>query len=1047
MRRSCVAGIFLLTIYPCLAQTPAAVQGSGIPVPPAQSQPWTPPPTKLSPVVVSAITELFKEGLADPRGCEYREIEIAKTPTWKIKTHGWVLPTTRTQQYAVGWNGVIYPVATVGALCDDKKDFGTTVKFRGNANGWPMSDQGSLRANAGLPVQVALLLRLGQADLAEKVWNEGYAGEDDMKVKDPYAEMASVWLGRWFNRAMQAYLAGDNAAALAICQSMSPVKENVEATAASRGLPNPWPDSYSGEHLWQLPILEADAKRRLEEKPYTPVLESGQPSEGADRITALIRDLELVSVHQTMNPGEASVYDDPVVQALIKEGPDAVEPLLKCLIEDDRLTRSRYTQGMWYDGPIIPVYEAAYVALFHILDVSFPVIEKDNADYRQRRDPRHLSPDERKALAAKLRTTWDTIKGKTRNDSAYLALQDDNAGTDAWLHAVDHIVQPADGTITPYKLIPPMAWYHPHVDGSPFTPLGEALRAKENPSVSDLMIKRFGQLLTTPPTDPVTLSKLLLALADWDGKAHLADLRKMAHELDTRFAQQTYGRSVEVNVTLCERRFKLGDETALSDYAAFLESLTVDDWKPNVDMSAYFEMMWDHPDNPAMVVTARKIFAEKDSLWQRLRDHGYSPSADLLKTPMLGVAPFREEIGRELYDQSICGTATIYENGNVEVKRNNSTTQEPSIRCDLDPLAPASGTEVKYRLCDYIAFRLSKIDGFPACQPYWPKAKRQEAVAACRVILHQYGDNCRQRAGDPAFDNSFINVVQMHFSKLDHPATPNDVKQGRAIFSLSGRVRLCHLPDFPVSAWRPGRKTDPQPGTTSYPDGTHKATTLYTTAGRVWQAEEVEVDGKWERYYGFVGRYQIEKVPAAELRFLYEGADGNITKEINGTLEGPSDFDRSQFNLDYAVHTFHQLGLPLPVKITVMNGSGHDEAMPAGLTLPVDAGKALPAGMSLELSYTDKIPPKIARFSEPEFKFGTWHDLPLRKEVRLVENKVPGPTLSPAQNYDVLAIDLRDFFDMSRPGTYRLKADFHVPGEKAGTSNEVTFSVAEKASD
>jgi hypothetical protein len=30
------------------------------------------PATKLSQVVVSAITELFTEGLGDPRGCEYR---------------------------------------------------------------------------------------------------------------------------------------------------------------------------------------------------------------------------------------------------------------------------------------------------------------------------------------------------------------------------------------------------------------------------------------------------------------------------------------------------------------------------------------------------------------------------------------------------------------------------------------------------------------------------------------------------------------------------------------------------------------------------------------------------------------------------------------------------------------------------------------------------------------------------------------------------------------------------------------------------------------
>jgi hypothetical protein len=59
---------------------------SDIPLPPEQSVPWTPPSAKLAPVVTSAITELFNDGLADPRGCEYREIEIPESKNWTIKT-------------------------------------------------------------------------------------------------------------------------------------------------------------------------------------------------------------------------------------------------------------------------------------------------------------------------------------------------------------------------------------------------------------------------------------------------------------------------------------------------------------------------------------------------------------------------------------------------------------------------------------------------------------------------------------------------------------------------------------------------------------------------------------------------------------------------------------------------------------------------------------------------------------------------------------------------------------------------------------------------
>ena len=92
---------------------------SAPPIPPEQFAPWTAPATHLSPVVASAFTELFTEGVADPRGCEYREIEVpdgnqsgyyldAAGPT---KTHGWVLPGGK---FAICWNGLVYPISAAG---------------------------------------------------------------------------------------------------------------------------------------------------------------------------------------------------------------------------------------------------------------------------------------------------------------------------------------------------------------------------------------------------------------------------------------------------------------------------------------------------------------------------------------------------------------------------------------------------------------------------------------------------------------------------------------------------------------------------------------------------------------------------------------------------------------------------------------------------------------------------------------------------------------------------------------------------------------------
>src|ERR687883_827777 len=85
----------------CLAQSgkeepPPAFEGDSLPLPPRQREPWEPPQTKLPEAFVTATRALFEQGMADPRGGEYREVEVAAGSVWggawKLKTHAWVLP-------------------------------------------------------------------------------------------------------------------------------------------------------------------------------------------------------------------------------------------------------------------------------------------------------------------------------------------------------------------------------------------------------------------------------------------------------------------------------------------------------------------------------------------------------------------------------------------------------------------------------------------------------------------------------------------------------------------------------------------------------------------------------------------------------------------------------------------------------------------------------------------------------------------------------------------------------------------------------------------
>ena len=93
-----------------------------IPEPPSQGQPWTAPATKLPKFLVTATDILFEQGVADPRGCEYRKVEIGNGSV--VKVRGFVLPERADVpgRFVVCWDGLVYPALTVGGPVDLGKD-------------------------------------------------------------------------------------------------------------------------------------------------------------------------------------------------------------------------------------------------------------------------------------------------------------------------------------------------------------------------------------------------------------------------------------------------------------------------------------------------------------------------------------------------------------------------------------------------------------------------------------------------------------------------------------------------------------------------------------------------------------------------------------------------------------------------------------------------------------------------------------------------------------------------------------------------------------
>ena len=75
---------------------PAPPEPPLLATPPHQADPWTPPRTRLPRFFVEATRMLFDQGLADPRGCEYRTIRITPDRGFRrpdeVDYKGWVLP-------------------------------------------------------------------------------------------------------------------------------------------------------------------------------------------------------------------------------------------------------------------------------------------------------------------------------------------------------------------------------------------------------------------------------------------------------------------------------------------------------------------------------------------------------------------------------------------------------------------------------------------------------------------------------------------------------------------------------------------------------------------------------------------------------------------------------------------------------------------------------------------------------------------------------------------------------------------------------------------
>jgi hypothetical protein len=396
----------------------------------------------------------------------------------------------------------------------------------------------------------------------------------------------------------------------------------------------------------------------------------------------------------------------------------------------------------------------------------------------------------------------------------------------------------------------------------------------------------------------------------------------------------------------------------------------------------------------------------------------------------------------------------------------------------------------------------------PKCELFWPEKQRNRAVEAGARILRQYGRRLRMskvldEEGYPLEERSvqtasqLSSVVHFEFPLRDRPATSEDVQAGEAIFSLVGQgdVRISQSPKLPRNArWTtlkdypivwPYWQEPEKPTVAGSADASHSAANttepaevaglpvvewiagkegrkpvVYEQNGVIWQAEEVEVGGQWQRYYGFVGRYGLAKVPAEEIEFFPDAEEYiSVNDHLQVTLNAAPGAEEKGYTVrckgaDYFPSMlFYHAGRPIVFKVQVFNRSGADRPLPP---FAEDLAAKGPAGipMSLELDFCPQIPTpeyiiglSLGGDTNPQYNVARmpWTNMPLRANVQPLKGKKMERNLFPAEHADCLELDLKQRFDVSKTGTYRLKLKLACGPNGAWQENTAFFSVIDKS--
>ncbi|HLW66025.1 MAG TPA: hypothetical protein VKS79_12010 [Gemmataceae bacterium] len=942
-----------------------------IPKPPQQDEPWTPPNCGLPPKIISAAEALFQQGLADPRGCEYRQVVVNTLWQDAVVMHAWVLPAQNgnSRRFAVSWDGLVHAIEKVGPPTALRADIAANLKWHLAQDTTGVADDVPLHLDE---LAVCLLLRIGEKELATQLWDalQVSRGNESTEEYDPYPDLARQWASSTFSQLFYSHVQAHDERALHYARLLTRTAPLIEAEARRR---NANPETNDDEKLLtftkQLPDLLADQERRARQGRRAPVICMGPDREpsAAKRIAALIERLDEVEYRDVFG------RVDRISGALVQEGEAAIEPLLDCMQNDNRLTRAQ-PPGFCNRGESREVYYVHEVAY----DMVTTILHAWPRDFEPAFTDRIVERPEptRQELVERLRAYRRKTAHLPFAERWYQALANDQAAPDQWLHAANILVMDESRYLSRANI-----WYdvyrQPAAEPTPKL-VGESLRGKKDPTVTALLLKRMVQVHSNS-----IASDLAACLARWEPALALPVLINQSRNCRK-------ARAIGSFLDLMQLRVEAGDERALYEYADWLRRTEPSN---NSDYSQRPErqllLMCQNANHPALGRAADYMFHNSKSPWLARFANDQNKDSRIfwheLNERLYHVPAFQRALLLELTNKAKAGDAELVD-GCLRVEAEFGFGQGGND----DPQFP-NRVKTDFRFCDYVAYKIGRgYAGAPRCELYWPEARRDAAVKACQAFLKKYGS----RLGED----------RMNFPKLNNPATEEQARLGQAIFALNGQARTVNLPKFPMPAvWLTNRD---HPTVIHYfPPNSKKLVheIFYEQKGDIWQAEEFWDGSRWQRFYGFAGIHQIAKVPAAEIEF--PDSDWlSLPHGIDVRLQGPV----VKGNMDDENNPRVPANQPIALALWLRNRTGLDLTVTRGET-----------PLRLELHYS---PEMISRkgMPVPEAKGDSdWTPILMRAGAAVI---VPSPhSLGPAQETLAGEIDLRRIFPLDRPGFYRLR--------------------------